>query len=259
MTKSWRDHLKIHPAADLFPLMSEAELRELGEDIKKNGLLSPIIIDGDEELVDGRNRLDAIAMLGMEFEFIRAKRGWRKGKIIGIESYDFDTPLSGAVWTMFDDFETNPYDFVISANLHRRHLTADQKRDLIAKVLKAKPEVSNRQIAKQVKADDKTVANVRRDLESTAEIPKLEKTVGADGKARKQPNARKKTAEKVAERDATEAPTDFDRRVGFVVITALTQIEGLSRSETERFFAALRDRLDDAEREALQEDATEAT
>src|SRR5215813_9299133 len=40
---TWRDHLPVHPAADLFPLMSEPELRELGEDIKKNGgLISPI-------------------------------------------------------------------------------------------------------------------------------------------------------------------------------------------------------------------------
>jgi hypothetical protein len=41
----WRDHLPVHPAADLFPLMSESELRELGEDIKANGLFSIIKID----------------------------------------------------------------------------------------------------------------------------------------------------------------------------------------------------------------------
>ena len=41
--KSWRDVIKVHPAADLFPMMSEAELRELGEDIKKNGLKTDII------------------------------------------------------------------------------------------------------------------------------------------------------------------------------------------------------------------------
>jgi hypothetical protein len=36
---SWRDVLKIHPACELFPLMSQAELKELGEDINinKNG------------------------------------------------------------------------------------------------------------------------------------------------------------------------------------------------------------------------------
>ena len=33
--QSWRDVLKVHPAAELFPLMSDAELKELGEDIKR--------------------------------------------------------------------------------------------------------------------------------------------------------------------------------------------------------------------------------
>jgi hypothetical protein len=41
--KTWRDVLPIHPAAELFPLMSEAELRELGEDIQANGLQAPIV------------------------------------------------------------------------------------------------------------------------------------------------------------------------------------------------------------------------
>src|SRR5258706_10090312 len=33
MTPKWREVIKIHPAADLFPTLSEEELRELGEDI----------------------------------------------------------------------------------------------------------------------------------------------------------------------------------------------------------------------------------
>ena len=72
----------------------------------------------------------------------------------------------------------------MSANIHRRHLTAEQKRESIAKVLKAQPSKSNRTIAKQAKVDDKTVAVVRGKLEATAEIPQLTKTVGKDGKAR---------------------------------------------------------------------------
>ena len=40
---SWRDHLPIHPAADLFPTLDDDELVALGEDIKRNGLMSPIV------------------------------------------------------------------------------------------------------------------------------------------------------------------------------------------------------------------------
>ena len=44
----------------------------------------------------------------------------------------------------------------------------------------ARPEVSKATVAKQTKADDKTVAKVRRKLEATSEIPRLEKTTGRD-------------------------------------------------------------------------------
>src|SRR5262249_37656356 len=102
-----------------------------------------------------------------------------------------------------------------SANLHRRHLTADQKRELIAKVLKAKPEASNNTIAKQVRADGKTVAKARRKLESTSEIPRLEKTVGKDGKSRKLPAKRKRLISKEEKefhekREAREAKMQAD-------------------------------------------------
>src|SRR6516164_4172032 len=65
---SWRDVLPIHPAAELFPLMTPDELRSLGEDILKNGMTSPIVLwEADEKtpavLLDGRNRLDAIELV----------------------------------------------------------------------------------------------------------------------------------------------------------------------------------------------------
>jgi hypothetical protein len=173
-TPSWRDHLPIHSAADLFPLMSESELRELGEDIKARGLVSPIITCGGK-LLDGRNRLDAMELVGIKLDEL-----WRGRKVFAPKSRIVD-----GARVLVGSFDGDPYDYVLSANLHRRHLTGEQKRELIAKVLKAKPEASNALIAKQVKADDKTVAKVRRKLESTSEIPKLEKTTGADGKQRK--------------------------------------------------------------------------
>src|SRR4051794_24871647 len=63
--KSWRAVLKIHPAADLFPSMSKEDLITLGEDIKTNGMLVPIVMF-ENTLHDGRNRLDAMEMVGLD-------------------------------------------------------------------------------------------------------------------------------------------------------------------------------------------------
>jgi ParB-like chromosome segregation protein Spo0J len=187
-TFNLRDHLAVHPAADLFPLMSESELKELAEDIRKNGLQQPIVTrycrkTRQQHLIDGVNRLDALALLGWAGPpkdgglrlTIRKKR----------DTIDPNPALELTHFEIkYDLSDEAVYRYVIAANVHRRHLTSEQKRDLIAKLVKAKPEVSNREIAKQVKADDKTVATVRRGLEATAEIPQLKKTIGKDGRSR---------------------------------------------------------------------------
>ena len=116
------------------------ELRALGEDISKNGQISAVVLwndrDGRSYLLDGRNRLDAMEAAGLSVVDAEGKL-LVSGRRCGVE--------------------IDPYEYVISANVHRRHLTPEQKRDLIAKVLKAQPEKSNRIIAKQTEADHKTV------------------------------------------------------------------------------------------------------
>jgi ParB-like chromosome segregation protein Spo0J len=181
MTKSvtfrWRDHLDVHPAAELFPLMSEAELQELAEDIKKNGLSAPIVLwhpdgDGKPSLIDGRNRLDALAPLGLlVFD--------ENGRLVRLA---FKKRQNDCHPITFADQSCDPYALALSLNVHRRHLTNEQKRELIGKVLKAKPEASNVAIAKAVKADDKTVASVRRELEANSEIPNKPDRVEASGR-----------------------------------------------------------------------------
>jgi hypothetical protein len=94
--------------------------------------------------------------------------------------------------------ETDPYAFVVSANITRRHLTAEQKRDLIAKLLKRQPETSDRQIGGMIKADNKTVAAVRAEMEGREEIPHVE--TRTDSKGRKQPAKREPRADETAER-----------------------------------------------------------
>jgi hypothetical protein len=147
--------LTFHLLAELFPLMEGEEFDALVADIKANGLCEPItLLDG--KILDGRNRYCACLAAGVEPDIIKG---------------------DGAI----DD----PAAYVISANIRRRHLSAEQRRDLIAKLIRAQPEKSNRQIAKTAKVDDKTVGSVRRELEGRAEIPHVDKR--ADTKGRKQP------------------------------------------------------------------------
>jgi len=86
---------KVHPAAEIFPMLTGDELQRLADDIKANGLRSPITLY-DDMILDGRNRLAACEMAGVDPDF---------------DDYEGDSPVS----------------FVISANIHRRHLGDSQR------------------------------------------------------------------------------------------------------------------------------------
>jgi hypothetical protein len=67
--------MKIHPS-HCFPLLPDDELQYLAQDIKKNGLFKPIIVDDEGQLVDGRNRLLACEIAGVEPRFEKMPAGW---------------------------------------------------------------------------------------------------------------------------------------------------------------------------------------
>lgn len=207
----WRSKIKVHPAADLFPLMAPDELRALADDIKRNGLRERVATwkddDGKLYLIDGRNRLDAMTKAGIEA--IRA-----------------DGEIYPAVGTTY---KGDPYTYVISANAHRRHLTAKQKRELIAAVLKAKPEKSDRQIAATVKTDHKTVGKVRKGMAGRGEIPQVEKRT--DTKGRKQPAKRKQPASKPHEHPNAFKPQNRERVRTVALGTIALGIAGLSNAK----------------------------
>src|SRR5262245_20521126 len=186
--KSWHDVLPIHPAADLFPLMSPDELPALGEDIIKNGLTSPIVLWADREsptcLLDGRNRLDAIEI------------ATGSPAIVGAQSIMAGKDLLAVDRVITLDSSVDPYAYVISANIHRRHLSNNKKRELIARLIKADPSKSDRQIAETVKDSPTTVGTVRAEMESKGDVSKLD--TRRDSKGRQQPRTCK---------TATPAPT----------------------------------------------------
>jgi hypothetical protein len=179
---AWGDILPIpiHPAAaELFSMMSPDELRELGEDIKANGLRVPIAITSDGKLLDGRNRLAALMAVGVEFKLGRTTND---GPIC--------VDIVGGDLSFAEVVKGDPYAYVVSTNLRRRHLTAEQKRETIAKLIKAQPEKPDLQIAKTVKASPTTVGTVRRELEAKGDVSNLE--TRTDTKGRRQP-ARKRS------------------------------------------------------------------
>ena len=187
--------------------MSSDELRELGRDIRKNGLRSSIALWQSDKgasalLLDGISRLDAVEVeLGRPVRVVprtyRLRTRWSLETDEDGESVPV-TNLIGKAGNSTAEQQTfillgrdvDPWAYVTSANLHRRHLTAEQRRELIVRLIEAMPEKSNRQIAKLVNASPTTVGTKRAEMEATGDVSKLD--TRTDSKGRKQP-ARKTT------------------------------------------------------------------
>ena len=159
--------------------MSDVEIDELAKDIEKNGLLEPIIIwvDNRKEangakppfsqyLLDGRNRLEALRRLGITGPHHKRPGG-------GVRYFNAIKQCVGGKCSWETD--TDPEVYVLSANVHRRHLTTEQKHEAIAAFIKADPKASDSRIAKTLKVvSDKTVAKVREKSVQNPDTPKNE-------------------------------------------------------------------------------------
>ena len=94
--------MKAHPFADVLPLLEGEAFDSLVADIRANGLLEPITIH-EGLILDGRNRYRACEAAGIEPKFLE---------------FDGDDPLG----------------FVLSLNVHRRHLSESQRGMVVAKL-----------------------------------------------------------------------------------------------------------------------------
>ena len=198
--QSWRETLPVHLEADLYPLLSKTDpalLKKVGEDIRENGLKVPIVIlrEGDPlaghidcndranyKLVDGRNRLDAMAAVGVHFELI-----WKKGTSDWnwiLVAPDIALPEKGAVETVLH--HDDPAALVASLNLHRRHLTVEERHEKLVRMLSLHPEKSNRTLAAETGVSEPTVRRARSPASHDAPATKR---VGRDGKAYRPPSS----------------------------------------------------------------------
>jgi len=122
---------KIHPAAELFPMIDTEELNALADDIKANGLIDPIVIYKGQVL-DGRNRLAACERAGVEPRVIH---------------------------TTLMDGKIGPTEWVLAKNLRRRQLTKSQAAAVAVEALPMlEAEAHNRIIAGKVINPEQKVA-----------------------------------------------------------------------------------------------------
>lgn len=144
--------LQFHPYADLFPLMDGPEFDDLVNDIEQNGLQHPIVtLKG--MILDGRNRYRACL--------------------------DAMLPISTVEYTG----KETPLDYVITANLRRRHLNESQRGMILARVAQLprgrppnvqtteKPAISQKAAARLLNVSPDTGQEAKRVL--TGGVPEL--------------------------------------------------------------------------------------
>jgi ParB-like chromosome segregation protein Spo0J len=94
-----------HPVANTFPLMGEAGLGELAADIRAHGQREPVWLHRDGRIIDGRNRWLACRRADLE-------------------------PRTRT----FEGEDAQLVPFVVSLNLHRRHLSESQRAMVAARI-----------------------------------------------------------------------------------------------------------------------------
>jgi hypothetical protein len=143
--------LEPHPIASMFPALSDGELAELAEDIRKNGLIQPITLF-EGMVLDGRNRLKACGMVGVAARF---------------EVY------------LGDDAQA----FCISRNLARRHLTVEGRKEIARQLLERDPSRTDTAVAESTKLHYHTVRRIRRALAVERPEVATAKRIARDGRA----------------------------------------------------------------------------
>ncbi len=141
----WSELIDVHPLAALFELPKGEQLAEIVADVKANGLQHPIVFqklpaDPGQRLmlIDGQIRLEAAMLADIPLGWVRDSDGiWML--------------LGGG--TCLDDGD-DVAAFIISTNIHRRHLTKEQQANLIWKVKEAAQKNDFANIARSVKLAD---------------------------------------------------------------------------------------------------------
>lgn len=133
----------------LLPALSEAEYAALRESIAEHGVRVPIEVDEDGNILDGHHRAAIAADLGIDCPRVVVS--------------NLDT-------------EQDKRTVALMLNLSRRHLTREQKREVIAASITADPDLSDREHARRCGVSPTTVGTVRKELE-VSKLDRLKKKI----------------------------------------------------------------------------------
>lgn len=124
-----------HARYQLLPELTTEEFAALRDDIAERGVMVPVEVDDEGRVLDGHHRARACEELGIDYPVV---------------------VRSGLT-------ETEKRQHARRANLLRRHLSRQQRRQVIADVIADEPELSNRAVARLVGCSHNTVQQVRDD------------------------------------------------------------------------------------------------
>lgn len=170
--------MKHHELSELFPMLQDVNLELLANEIKAHGLLKPIVtLDG--EVLDGRNRLAACAIAKVEPRYVP----W--GELPPHERGE------------------SPLDYVIQTNLHRRHLTDDQRAMVAA-------EIATRSRGRPVKGDNKPKPPTQAEAAALLNVPKAK--VGRASRVAKNATKEDREAVKAGKKSLANAAKAIPRK-----------------------------------------------
>ncbi len=165
------------------PPLSDDEYEALKISIRKSGVLIPVVLDEEGEILDGHHRI----------------RAWDELTREGVKIRDYPSKtLTGLT-------PSGKIERILTLNLDRRHLTKEQRDELVLRL--RQDGMSTRQIAEVAKVPQQTVSRVVKkaasDPNGSVALPEV--VVGKDKKVRKA------TKEKLK---ITELPeSDLEHRV----------------------------------------------
>ncbi len=179
--------LSTTPKFQVMTPLSRDEEAALRESITTDGRVHDAIeVDENADIIDGHHRA-------------------KIAKELLIQGIDIEPPPIKVVTGLTDQEKRSR---ATTLNMVRRHLSREDKRNLLQQCLKHNHKLSDRQIATQFAVDHKTVGSVRKDLEDSGEIPQSPSRTAKDGsqKPSTQP-VRPPKPEAPAKKKATPVPT----------------------------------------------------